>query len=148
MKTHRHKTHARQDRLALVAASLLLVGLGACRTSGTNVYTFTEGAGEVGEDIGNRSFDRRVTIDNPRSQRREGSLLFEFDLVNQKSSSVDLEYRVDWFDATGFQIALTTDTVWRPVMIGPEGVHTLSLFAPKPSAVRARVQVRPPTGAD
>jgi uncharacterized protein YcfL len=129
--------------LLAFAGIALLLPLAACsgRTdSAANVYTFTEGAMDVGAEVGNRSLDRQIELRNPISTRVGDRLQVQFELYNDHSRQKEVEYTVEWFDANGFRVPYIEQ--WKPMEIGATSVETITLAAPTESAVRARVQVR------
>lgn len=139
------KVRTQEAIRGLAVAALLLGGTLACKSSGgvTNSYTFSEGAHESSVNIGSSTLARHVEVVEPRSVRVEdGRLLAQFDVMNRRSSQLRVEYKVEWFDAAGFEVETIEN--WTPVVIGGKGSETVTLSAPTPSVVRWRVQVRRP----
>lgn len=129
-----------------LALAALTLGLAAsCKStpggSPANVYEYQEGSFEFSASIGNRQLERRLSIENPRAQRRSGRLYVQADLHNTGDTPLAMEYAVDWFDSSGFQVEMLDH--WHPLAIGPNVVETVSLAAPVPSVSRWRLQVRP-----
>lgn len=126
-------------------AALVALSTTACsgRSDGAaNIYTFSEGAFEISEVVGNGTIDRRIDIQDPVSVRREGRLFVQFDLHNRNPRHTHVEYTVEWFDAAGLRVPYIEQ--WAPLHIGAQSVETVTLTAPTESAVRARFQLRSP----
>ena len=131
--------------VARLAGAATLVALAACsgRTDGAaNLYTFREGSVDFAADIGNRTLDNRVDIARVVTVRREDRLRIQFDALNQNPTTTEVEYTVEWFDVDGLKLSFIES--WTALRIGASSVETLSLVAPTPLAVEARVQLRSP----
>jgi uncharacterized protein YcfL len=79
---------------------------------------------------------------NLNQTRRSGFLVAQFDLHNQRGSSLALEWSVDWFDQHGMKIV--TNENWRPLVIGGRGYETLQITAPTPEAEEWRLKFQKP----
>ena len=131
--------------VARLAGTVALAALAACagRTDGAaNLYTFHEGSMDFAADIGNRALDSRVDIARVVTVRREDRLRVQFDVLNQNRTTTEVEYTVEWFDVDGLKLSFIEN--WTALRIGASSVETLSLVAPTPLAVEARVQLRSP----
>ncbi len=132
--------------LTRAACAALILGLGACRgapSGDTNVYE----SGGVFEDSmieGNASLAKDLTILEPLSRSGPGDLMeVQFDLRNERSSSLAFQWRIDWFDAGGFRID-AGGAGWEPLRLGGGAQTTLHAIAPRADAQRWRLQVSSP----
>jgi uncharacterized protein YcfL len=74
--------------------------------------------------------------------RRSGFLVAQFDLHNERGSSLAFEWSVEWFDQHGMKI--NTSESWRPVVIGGRGFQTLQITAPTMEAEEWRLKFQKP----
>ncbi|MCZ6598814.1 MAG: YcfL family protein [Planctomycetota bacterium] len=117
----------------------------ACTSSRAGPGNMLEGGEGVGieEHYGSSQLKRELEILNPRTERRDGRLVCQFDLHNKKTSQLAFEWTVEWFDASDFKIDWNEN--WRPMTIGGMGYETLTIHAPTVEARRWRLQVRKPS---
>ena len=129
--------------LTLAPATLLLWGAGCTAPSGGPTNTYTGGPGQLTqEQIASQALQRDVEILVRNSVRRDGFLICQFDLHNKRSSDIQLEWSVDWFDRDGMQ--LQVQERWSPLKISGGGYETVQITGPTPSAERWRLAVRRP----
>ena len=134
-------------RTALGAAcALALLATQACRSApkgDTNVYESGTNFDDATIIEGNPGLARDLTILEPRTRMVGERLDVQFDLLNERSSSLAFQWRIDWFDAAGFRIDDTTAT-WEPIKLGGGAKFTIQKIAPRPEARTWRLQVSSP----
>ncbi len=134
----------RPARAPFVVPALALLLCAACRTTpkgNQNTYTGSEGSHEVGRMEGNQDLANRLEIVDPKSRRLEDNRLqVQFDLRNKRSSTTEFAWTVDWFDASGFQVAQGSRH-YEPLSLGGGAWKTLTITAPTPEAVSWRLGI-------
>lgn len=120
--------------------------LGACNSTGgsQNVYTYEAARGELTEILGSKNLTRSLEILNYRSRKVGDLLQVQFDLRNKKTSNLRFDWAVDWFDAQGFRIDDTTRH-WKREALGPGGMISIQVIAPRPEAQELRLQFATPS---
>lgn len=141
----------RSDRwIGVLAAGLLVAGLTGCASRASNVL---EASSDVrppsGPDMSERviisaSGLGRKLVYGDVATRREGLLfLVQVTLENKSKSAVNFEYRWEWTDAEGFQVADTLSS-WQPGVINGRERKLLSATSPGPAAANFRLYLRSP----
>jgi uncharacterized protein YcfL len=127
--------------MPLSVAFLATLILGACSTSGaTNTYGGTEGSEAVAV-IGDRGLGRHLEMRHVRVRRNaEQRLHVQFELHNRRSSEVDFDWAMQWFDDSGFVLDLPKD--WRPVALSGDAFEYVSVTAPLPAASQYKLALR------
>ena len=129
-------------------ALLLLTLLGACASTdtssgaGENTWTGTESSDEFDAVEDNVQLRSYFTIQEIRSQRRDGRLAIQFELKNKYRTTRTVEWQVEWFDASGFSVGRSDN--WNRETIAGNGTKALSISALKPEAAGWSLHVRPP----
>lgn len=127
---------------------LLLALLGACASvdtssgAGENTWKGNEASDKfdvVEDNVQLRSY---FTIREIRSQRRDGRLAIQFELVNKYRTTRTVEWQIEWFDASGFSVGRSDN--WNRETIAGNGSKALSTTALKPEATGWAMHVRPP----
>lgn len=123
-----------------------LLGLAACSTTGrggpVNSYKASESSPELISEETNRQLSQYFHIADYRSERRDGRLVVQFDLVNKNSSQRQIEWRIQWFDNGGFHVASSNN--WKREVLPGYGSLPLSLTAPNPEITEFELELRPP----
>jgi uncharacterized protein YcfL len=92
---------------------------------------------------GDPALASELKILHPRSERRDGRLVVQFELVNERAGQLDLEWAIEWFDAG--ELRVDAPERWTPIAIGGRGSKTLQATGPTPSAISWRLAVRRPS---
>lgn len=141
MKPHAH----RFARRAGLGAPLLVLGLAlamaGCRSgSPQNTYVVREHVHRVDEVVIDRGLARKLELSETRSERRNGRLDVQTQLVNRSSRELRIEWQVEWYDASGLQVAPPTN--WKPERLGGGQVLTIRQTALTEDADTMRLNVR------
>ncbi len=137
---------ATNQNLFAALALAAITTLGACGSTGgsQNVYDYDEPKGELTEIKGSKTLTRSLEILNYRSRKVGDLLQVQFDLRNKKTSNLRFDWAVDWFDAEGFRIDDTTRH-WKRETLGPGGMISIQVIAPRPQAQELRLQCATPS---
>jgi uncharacterized protein YcfL len=125
----------------LATVALAALSLCSCATTGENTYTGAAGDTEVVRERRNALLARKLSIANPRSRWEGSRLAVQFDLVNNRSETLDVEWTVDWFDRSGFVVAERSG--WQPLRLAARSQIPMLITGPSPDAVTWKLHVRP-----
>ena len=87
-----------------------------------------------------RDLEIRNPISNQTSKSPDEFLRCQFELHNKRSTAMKLEWKVDWFDGSGFRVE--TNEPWRPLTIGGYGYEIIQIVAPSLEAEVWRLRVQ------
>ena len=133
--------------IASAGWALLLSLSSACalalepRGTAQNTYVGDETA-EVEETFGDPQLAKELVMESIQTKRENDRLFVQFNLRNTRSSNLEIEWAIEWFDQAGFRI--DTPTHWQPAAMGGKGFKTISQTAPTPAASGFRLGVRKP----
>lgn len=111
------------------------------RGTAQNTYTGDDGT-EVEETFGDPKLAKELVMESILTERRDDRLFVQFNLRNTRSSNLEVEWALEWFDASGFRIDIPRN--WRPAAMGGKGYQTITQTAPTPAATGFRLGVRKP----
>jgi uncharacterized protein YcfL len=124
--------------LALAAATLFGSCRGLSTVSPENSYTMG-GAGTETSTMDSQ-LASQLEILNPRSRTQDDRMHVQFDLHNKRNTTLPMEWKLEWQDASGFKIDAPQH--WRPLVLGGGAVETLAATAPTPQASIWKLRVR------
>lgn len=139
MQRHQRALALRANLLPISVALLATLILGACSSRGaTNTYGGSEGAGATAVigDSGLHLEMRHVRV----KRNVENRLQVQFELHNCRSSQVNFDWAMQWYDNSGFALDLPKD--WRPVALSGDAFKYVSVTAPLPAASQYKLALR------
>lgn len=126
---------------AVLLAAALLTG---CRSTHGRTNVYEPGAEEPVTVIeGSQRLSRSLAIRTPRMRKKGDRMELQFELHNNRQSSLAFQWRLDWFDQDGFRVDDNRAT-WEPMQLGAGAETTITAIAPRPEAVRWKLQVSTP----
>ena len=140
----------RRVRRAMLRGVLLLTAtsLAACTTPNDRVNTVEKAdpiarpnVEEVRKVILNPPLDAATAVIDVYTARQDGALRVQVNLVNTTEFRQWFQYRFDWVDARGMQIA-DTQTPWLRANLLPGEMKSITGLSPNPHAVDWRLTIR------
>lgn len=122
---------------------LLLVlcgGLTACARTNGIALDGQEGA-QAQLQVENSGMSHRVTLTQAQQQRQDGRLQVAIRLKSEIAYDQALQYRIDWFDASGMPVE-PDSTSWLPLQLHGGEQKVLQFSAPLPQAAAFHFSVR------
>ena len=125
-------------RRSIAIAALALAGAVAGAGCASTPYYPADTRVTVAEDLGTSVFVR-----DARCAKIMGSdfATFQATVVNNAYRPIDVDWKVEWLEATGFAVEGLTST-WQCASIAPKDHRALKGVAPTPEAVDMRFYVR------
>ena len=114
--------------------------LGACTSTGQNTYIGVLGDTQLIQERRNSLLARRLSITNVRSRWESERLTVQFELSNNRSKTLDIEWTVDWYDRTGFVVEVRSS--WQPLRLDARSQVPILITAPSADAVTWKLHVR------
>ena len=119
---------------------VLCGGLTACARTNGIALEGQEGA-PAQLQVGNTSMARRLTLTVAQQQRQDGRLQVAIRLKSEIAYDQELQYRIDWFDASGMPVE-PDSTSWQPLKLhgGVQKVMQFSALLPQAAAFHFSVR--------
>lgn len=134
--------------LAAVSVIVIFTGLGACRTVNTIERATPRAAPSVIQDariITDPSLNRSAAVMQLNERLVANGLLeVQAQVLNRTAVRKRFNYRFDWFDDQGFEIA-TPLAQWKSLSLAGEESSFISSVAPTPQAVDFRLKLVEPS---
>lgn len=128
--------------LRIIAMSFFIAVLSAC--SASNVATSEvadDGTMETVLKSSNALLSSRLDVFDIK-QRKVGDLLqVQATLENEWKFELDFQYKLKWFDASGFEVAPQTQS-WRQLVMPGRAQQNVQGLAPNPSVAKFEIWVR------
>lgn len=137
-------------RGALLAASLLVASL----ATGCSTTAGIEASGKIASNgnsapplvkevaVNNVSLGWSVEVVDMKSVTLGNLIKAQVSLRSKDRDALPLQYRFDWFDAQGMEIA--SNTAWKPLIIYGKETKTVQAVAPDPLARGFKLKLREP----
>ena len=91
--------------------------------------------------INNQTLSRRFQIVDIDSRMVNNLMQAQVQIINKYDTDLRFEYKFQWFDNEGFEIAASNEH-WTPVLVYGQEVKTLVGLAPKSSATKFKIHIR------
>ena len=123
-----------------VLGLVLCGGLTACARTDGIALEGQEGA-PAQLQVENSSMARRLTLTQAQQQRQDGRLQVAIRLKSEIAYDQELQYRIDWFDASGMPVE-PDSTSWQPLKLhgGEQKVMQFSALLPQAAAFHFSVR--------
>lgn len=128
--------------LRVIFASILIVMLTACSASNVATGEYDKkGEYQTVLKSNNSTLKGRLEVADLK-RRQVGALLqVQATLENQWKFELDFQYKLKWFDASGFEVAPEMQS-WRQLVMAGRTQQNVQGVAPNPSATKFEIWVR------
>lgn len=131
--------------LAAAGTALAVVGCTGStrsdsRTAG-NTATVDTAAPARSTEVGDTALDGRLKFENIMTRDEGGILRVQAQVKNVTADSVRAQYRVEYYDGTGWQMRDASSS-WQPFVANGKDLISLDSKAPAPGATKFRFTIR------
>lgn len=110
------------------------------RTAG-NTATVDTTAPARSTEIGDTALEGRLKFENIMTRDEGGILRIQAQVKNVTADSIRAQYRVEYYDATGWQMRDASSS-WQPFAANGKDLVSLDSKAPSPGATKFRFTIR------
>ena len=102
-----------------------------------------EGAPELSKNVvfNNRSLAGDIEIADLKSARVGDLMKAQASLRSKSRDTIPIQYKFDWYDAQGMEIAANTGA-WKPLLVYGRETRTIQGVAPDPRAHEFKLKIR------
>ena len=147
MKGFIPKRHTAVSLVMIVAAMAAAVHMSGCATTAgieaTGKKSWNqEGAPELSKKVVvNGSLGGDIEVVDLKSAMAGNLMQAQVSLRSKDRDTIPIQYRFDWYDAQGMEIAANA-TAWKPLLIYGRETKTIQGVAPDPRAHEFKLKIR------
>lgn len=137
----------RSTQLVIAGLALIVLATGCSgsrrsdsRTAG-NTATVDTTAPARSTEIGDNALDGRIKFENILTRDEGGILRIQAQVRNMTPDTVRAQYRVEYYDASGWQMRDAVSS-WQPFVANGKEMASLDSKAPSPGATKFRFTIR------